>query len=165
MMLYNVIDSIAKFQLCEVEIFLSSCWQLRSDAHGHNFSSMAAPAYVKALTTLTWFMPGRIMMPLALLKMSIQCSSQTSRSPWHKITRQHLWLVLYINAHEKFCSQNCFVVIYGCAVLLMIKTWVQLYVVFVLADGGQDLESFVLADFDEARSVLFQVTIWYHGYV
>ncbi|CAM6020973.1 unnamed protein product [Sphagnum balticum] len=35
----------------------------------------------------------------------------------------------------------------------------QLYVVFVLADGGQDLESFVLADFDEARSVLFQVVL------
>lgn len=34
----------------------------------------------------------------------------------------------------------------------------QLYITFILADGGQDLESFVLSDFDEARSVLIQVT-------
>lgn len=33
----------------------------------------------------------------------------------------------------------------------------QLYVVFVLADGGKDLEYFVLSDFDEARSLLLQV--------
>jgi hypothetical protein len=107
-------------------------------------------------------------MPLALLKMSIQCSSQTSRSSalsWHKITRQHILLVLYINAREKFCSQNYFVVMLWMCSSSNDKTWVQLYVVFVLADGGQDLESFVLADFDEARSVLFQVTIGYHSYI
>lgn len=34
----------------------------------------------------------------------------------------------------------------------------QLYITFILADGGQDLESFVLSDFDEARSVMIQVT-------
>eukprot|EP01018_Ginkgo_biloba_P009460 Gb_15224 [translate_table: standard] len=34
----------------------------------------------------------------------------------------------------------------------------QLYVTFILADGGKDLESFVLSDFDEARSLLIQVT-------
>ncbi|XP_057834926.2 uncharacterized protein LOC131045354 isoform X1 [Cryptomeria japonica] len=34
----------------------------------------------------------------------------------------------------------------------------QLYATFILADGGQDLESFVLLDFDEARSLLMQVT-------
>ncbi|XP_077218590.1 protein kinase superfamily protein isoform X2 [Tasmannia lanceolata] len=34
----------------------------------------------------------------------------------------------------------------------------QCYVVFVLADGGRDLESFVLMNFDEARSLLVQVT-------
>ncbi|KAK1277493.1 hypothetical protein QJS04_geneDACA015811 [Acorus gramineus] len=34
----------------------------------------------------------------------------------------------------------------------------QCYVVFVLADGGRDLESFVLLNFDEARSLLVQVT-------
>lgn len=35
----------------------------------------------------------------------------------------------------------------------------QLYVVFVLADGGRDLESFVLVNFNEARSLLLQVTL------
>ncbi|KAL5700643.1 non-specific serine/threonine protein kinase [Ranunculus cassubicifolius] len=34
----------------------------------------------------------------------------------------------------------------------------QCYVVFVLAHGGEDLEHFVLADFNQARSVLVQVT-------
>ncbi|KAK9161842.1 hypothetical protein Syun_008183 [Stephania yunnanensis] len=34
----------------------------------------------------------------------------------------------------------------------------QCYVVFVLAHGGKDLESFVLLNFDEARSLLVQVT-------
>ncbi|XP_078443477.1 protein kinase superfamily protein isoform X2 [Wolffia australiana] len=34
----------------------------------------------------------------------------------------------------------------------------QRYVVFVLADGGRDLESFVLFNFEEARSLLVQVT-------
>ncbi|KDP23342.1 hypothetical protein JCGZ_23175 [Jatropha curcas] len=34
----------------------------------------------------------------------------------------------------------------------------QSYVVFVLAHGGKDLESFVLLNFDEARSLLIQVT-------
>ncbi|XP_020267486.1 serine/threonine-protein kinase haspin homolog [Asparagus officinalis] len=34
----------------------------------------------------------------------------------------------------------------------------QCYIVFVLADGGKDLESFVLLNFDEARSLLAQVT-------
>lgn len=34
----------------------------------------------------------------------------------------------------------------------------QLYTTFILADGGHDLESFVLSDFDEVRSVLIQVT-------
>ncbi len=33
----------------------------------------------------------------------------------------------------------------------------QLYVVFVVADGGSDLEHFQLRSFDEARSVLLQV--------
>ncbi|CAA7388380.1 unnamed protein product [Spirodela intermedia] len=33
----------------------------------------------------------------------------------------------------------------------------QRYIVFVLADGGRDLESFVLFNFDEARSLLVQV--------
>ncbi|KAF6154952.1 hypothetical protein GIB67_018389 [Kingdonia uniflora] len=33
----------------------------------------------------------------------------------------------------------------------------QVYVVFVLAHGGKDLESFVLLNFDEARSILIQV--------
>ncbi|KAK9292159.1 hypothetical protein L1049_020118 [Liquidambar formosana] len=33
----------------------------------------------------------------------------------------------------------------------------QCYVVFVLEDGGQDLESFVLLNFDEAKSLLVQV--------
>ncbi|PKA65668.1 hypothetical protein AXF42_Ash013082 [Apostasia shenzhenica] len=32
----------------------------------------------------------------------------------------------------------------------------QCYIVFVLADGGRDLENFVLQDFNEARSVLVQ---------
>ncbi|KAL3689692.1 hypothetical protein R1sor_016001 [Riccia sorocarpa] len=35
----------------------------------------------------------------------------------------------------------------------------QLYVVFVLADGGIDLESFVLSSYSEARSILFQVVL------
>ncbi|KAL2511778.1 Protein kinase superfamily protein [Abeliophyllum distichum] len=35
----------------------------------------------------------------------------------------------------------------------------QCYVVFVQEHGGQDLESFVLLNFDEARSLLVQVTI------
>ncbi|KAK6119088.1 hypothetical protein DH2020_047174 [Rehmannia glutinosa] len=35
----------------------------------------------------------------------------------------------------------------------------QCYVVFVQAHGGQDLESFVLLNFDEARSLLVQVTL------
>ncbi|CAL9125260.1 unnamed protein product, partial [Musa textilis] len=35
----------------------------------------------------------------------------------------------------------------------------QCYIVFVLADGGKDLESFVLLNYDEARSLLVQVTI------
>ncbi|KAG6542875.1 hypothetical protein Mapa_015779 [Marchantia paleacea] len=35
----------------------------------------------------------------------------------------------------------------------------QLFVVFVLADGGIDLESFVLFSFSEARSILFQVVL------
>ncbi|XP_050223094.1 serine/threonine-protein kinase haspin homolog [Mercurialis annua] len=34
----------------------------------------------------------------------------------------------------------------------------QCYVVFVLQHGGKDLESFVLSNFDEARSLLVQVT-------
>ncbi|PRQ42503.1 putative non-specific serine/threonine protein kinase [Rosa chinensis] len=34
----------------------------------------------------------------------------------------------------------------------------QFYVVFVLEHGGKDLESFVLLNFDEARSLLIQVT-------
>ncbi|XP_031486957.1 serine/threonine-protein kinase haspin homolog isoform X2 [Nymphaea colorata] len=34
----------------------------------------------------------------------------------------------------------------------------QCYVVFILEDGGKDLESFVLKNFDEARSLLIQVT-------
>ncbi|KAJ0038528.1 hypothetical protein Pint_22713 [Pistacia integerrima] len=34
----------------------------------------------------------------------------------------------------------------------------QCYVVFVLQHGGKDLESFVLLNFDEARSLLVQVT-------
>ncbi|WCJ26853.1 hypothetical protein M5689_008640 [Euphorbia peplus] len=34
----------------------------------------------------------------------------------------------------------------------------QCYVVFVLQHGGKDLENFVLANFDEARSLLVQVT-------
>ncbi|KAG1327615.1 serine/threonine-protein kinase haspin [Cocos nucifera] len=34
----------------------------------------------------------------------------------------------------------------------------QCYIVFVLADGGKDLESFVLLNFDEARGLLVQVT-------
>lgn len=34
----------------------------------------------------------------------------------------------------------------------------QLFVVFVLADGGIDLETFVLFSFNEARSILFQVS-------
>ena len=33
----------------------------------------------------------------------------------------------------------------------------QLYVVFVVADGGADLEHFELRSFEEARSVLLQV--------
>lgn len=35
----------------------------------------------------------------------------------------------------------------------------QCYIVFVLADGGKDLESFVLLNFNEARSLLVQVTL------
>ncbi|XP_074576235.1 serine/threonine-protein kinase haspin homolog [Curcuma longa] len=35
----------------------------------------------------------------------------------------------------------------------------QCYIVFVLADGGKDLESFVLVNYDEARSLLVQTTI------
>ncbi|WOL10231.1 serine/threonine-protein kinase [Canna indica] len=35
----------------------------------------------------------------------------------------------------------------------------QCYIVFVLADGGKDLESFVLLNYDEARSLLVQATI------
>ncbi|XP_065029256.1 serine/threonine-protein kinase haspin homolog [Musa acuminata AAA Group] len=35
----------------------------------------------------------------------------------------------------------------------------QCFIVFVLADGGKDLESFVLLNYDEARSLLVQVTI------
>ncbi|KAL2631998.1 hypothetical protein R1flu_016684 [Riccia fluitans] len=35
----------------------------------------------------------------------------------------------------------------------------QMYVVFVLADGGTDLESFVLSSFSEARSILLQVVL------
>lgn len=31
--------------------------------------------------------------------------------------------------------------------------------VFVLADGGKDLENFVLSDFNEVRSLLLQVYI------
>lgn len=34
----------------------------------------------------------------------------------------------------------------------------QCYIVFVLADGGTDLESFALVDYNEARSLLVQVT-------
>ncbi|CAN6219667.1 unnamed protein product [Urochloa humidicola] len=34
----------------------------------------------------------------------------------------------------------------------------QYYIVFVLADGGTDLESFALVDYNEARSLLVQVT-------
>lgn len=34
----------------------------------------------------------------------------------------------------------------------------QCYVMFVLADGGRDLESFVLQNYDEVRSLLVQVT-------
>ncbi|KAL0904410.1 hypothetical protein M5K25_026514 [Dendrobium thyrsiflorum] len=34
----------------------------------------------------------------------------------------------------------------------------QRYIVFVLADGGKDLENFVLLNFNEARSLLVQVT-------
>ncbi|CAN6469630.1 unnamed protein product [Victoria cruziana] len=34
----------------------------------------------------------------------------------------------------------------------------QCYVVFILEDGGKDLESFVLKNFNEARSLLIQVT-------
>ncbi|MQL98574.1 hypothetical protein Taro_031288 [Colocasia esculenta] len=34
----------------------------------------------------------------------------------------------------------------------------QCYIVFSLADGGRDLESFVLLNFDESRSLLVQVT-------
>jgi len=34
----------------------------------------------------------------------------------------------------------------------------QSYIVFVLADGGTDLESFALVDYNEARSLLVQVT-------
>ncbi|XP_068661429.1 serine/threonine-protein kinase haspin homolog [Aristolochia californica] len=34
----------------------------------------------------------------------------------------------------------------------------QCYIVFVLADGGTDLENFVLLNFDEAQSLLLQVT-------
>ncbi|XP_072997312.1 serine/threonine-protein kinase haspin homolog [Typha latifolia] len=34
----------------------------------------------------------------------------------------------------------------------------QCYIVFVLADGGRDLESFVLLNYNEARSLLVQVT-------
>ncbi|KAG0500942.1 hypothetical protein HPP92_001014 [Vanilla planifolia] len=34
----------------------------------------------------------------------------------------------------------------------------QRYIVFVLADGGKDLENFILQNFDEARSLLLQVT-------
>ncbi|KAJ3683895.1 hypothetical protein LUZ60_014122 [Juncus effusus] len=34
----------------------------------------------------------------------------------------------------------------------------QCYIIFVLADGGKDLESFVLFDYNEARSLLLQVT-------
>ncbi|KAJ4763088.1 Serine/threonine-protein kinase Haspin [Rhynchospora pubera] len=34
----------------------------------------------------------------------------------------------------------------------------QCYIVFVLADGGRDLESFVLLDYKEAQSLLLQVT-------
>nr|CAD1833733.1 unnamed protein product [Ananas comosus var. bracteatus] len=35
----------------------------------------------------------------------------------------------------------------------------QCYIVFVLADGGRDLESFVLSDYNEAKSLLVQVTV------
>ncbi|KAM0954574.1 putative non-specific serine/threonine protein kinase [Dioscorea sansibarensis] len=35
----------------------------------------------------------------------------------------------------------------------------QCYIVFILAHGGKDLESFVLLNFDEARSLLVQVTV------
>ncbi|KAJ0980008.1 hypothetical protein J5N97_015482 [Dioscorea zingiberensis] len=35
----------------------------------------------------------------------------------------------------------------------------QCYLVFILAHGGKDLESFVLLNFDEARSLLVQVTV------
>ncbi|GBG88326.1 hypothetical protein CBR_g46893 [Chara braunii] len=35
----------------------------------------------------------------------------------------------------------------------------QLYIVFVLADGGKDLEGFVLQSFAEAKSLLLQVTL------
>eukprot|EP00976_Prorocentrum_cordatum_P085787 1186238-Prorocentrum_minimum.AAC.2 len=34
----------------------------------------------------------------------------------------------------------------------------QLYIVFITADGGQDLEKFELRDFAEAQSVLLQTT-------
>ncbi|KAK9928650.1 hypothetical protein M0R45_025774 [Rubus argutus] len=34
----------------------------------------------------------------------------------------------------------------------------QLYVLFILEHGGEDLESFVLLNFDEARSLVVQVT-------
>jgi hypothetical protein len=33
----------------------------------------------------------------------------------------------------------------------------QLYIVFITADGGQDLEKFELRDFEEAQSILLQV--------
>lgn len=33
----------------------------------------------------------------------------------------------------------------------------QLYVVFILADGGKDLESFAIFNFEEVQSVLLQV--------
>lgn len=38
----------------------------------------------------------------------------------------------------------------------------QCYVVFVLAHGGKDLESFVLLNFNEARTLLLQVVTMLH---
>jgi 2-hydroxy-3-keto-5-methylthiopentenyl-1-phosphate phosphatase len=38
-----------------------------------------------------------------------------------------------------------------------ISSFFQYYIVFVLADGGTDLESFALVDYNEARSLLVQV--------
>lgn len=118
--------------------------------------------YVKALMIVRWLERGSIGIASMILKMIIPRNFKRIRL---LILQLQNLLVFWVmkSIFELHIECNIFqkkIAIIHFLVLFHSQTgWncFQCYVVFVQEHGGQDLESFVLLNFDEARSLLVQV--------